>query len=149
MVDEHELKKDLDFFLERSPNNADLQLAKAVYIFKLSWLGSRNTEEYLRENMDPLLEKAIKLGSQSHKIPLMLAIRNRVFKHHDEALIYAEEAVKLDPDNYNCQSELIEVLRNFPKTEESVFKEMRKRNEELFYDQKPDFDKIATMIQGL
>jgi tetratricopeptide (TPR) repeat protein len=149
LLDEHELLKDLDFFLQRSPNNADLQLAKAVYIFKLSWLGSRNTEEYLRENMDPLLEKAIKLGNQSHKIPLMLAIRNRVFKHHDEALIYAEEAVKLDPDNYHCQSELIEVLRNFPKTEESVFREMRKRNEALFYDQKPNFEQIIELIKNL
>jgi hypothetical protein len=99
--------------------------------------------------MDPLLEKAIKLGSKSHKIPLMLAIRNRVFKHHDEALIYAEEAVKLDPDNYNCQSELFEVMRNFPKTEESVFREMRKRNEELFYDLKPDFEQLKKLIKNL
>ena len=149
MVDEHELKKDLDFFLERSPNNADLQLAKAVYIFKLSWLGSRNTEEYLRENMDPLLEKAIKLGSQSHKIPLMLAIRNRVFKHHDEALIYAEEAVKLDPDNYNCQSELFEVMRNFPKTEEKVYLEIKKKIDVLFYDEKPDFKQLIKLIKNL
>jgi hypothetical protein len=79
----------------------------------------------------------------------MLAIRNRVFKHHDEALIYAEEAVKLDPNNYHCQSELIEVLRNFPKTEEKVYLEIKKIIDVLFYDEKPDFKQIIKLIKNL
>ena len=149
LLDEHELLKDLDFFLQRSPNHADLLIAKAIYYFKLGWQGNRTYENLLTEQMDPLLEKALYLGSQSYKIPLMLANRNRVYKHHDQALMYAKEAVEKSPDNYHCQSELFQVLRNFPETEEKVYQEIKKKIDVLFYDEKPDFRKIIKAIGDL
>jgi hypothetical protein len=149
LLDEHELLKDLDFFLQRSPNHADLLIAKAMYYFKLSWQGNRTYENLLTEQMDPLLEKALYLGSQSYKIPLMLANRNRVYKHQDQALMYAKEAVEKSPDNYHCQSELFQVLRNFPETEEKVYQEIKKKIDVLFYDEKPDFKQLIKLIENL
>ena len=149
LIDEHELVKDLDFFLQSYPNNADLLIAKAMYYFKIGWQGNRTYENLLTEQMDPLLEKALYLGSQSYKIPLMLANRNRVYKHQDQALMYAKEAVEKSPDNYHCQSELFQVLRNFPETEEKVYQEIKKKIDVLFYDEKPDFKQLIKLIENL
>lgn len=149
LIDEHELAKDLDFFLQSYPNNADLLIAKAMYYFKIGWQGNRTHENLLTEQMDPLLEKALYLGSQSYKIPLMLANRNRVYKHLDQAIMYAKEAVEKSPDNYHCQTELFQVLRNFPETEEKVFQEIKKKIDLQFYDEKPDFGRLISEIERL
>ena len=79
----------------------------------------------------------------------MLANRNRVYKHLDQALMYAKEAVEKSPDNYHCQSELFQVLRNFTKTEEKVFQEIKLKIDRLYYDEMPDFDKIIKAIGDL
>lgn len=139
----------MDFFLQKSSDNPVLLIAMAIYYFKIGWQGNRTHENLLSEQMDPLLEKALYLGSQSYKIPLMLANRNRVYKHLDQALMYAKEAVKKSPDNYHCQSELFQVLRNFPETEEKVFQEIKKKIDVLFNDSKPDFGHLIKTINTL
>jgi hypothetical protein len=149
LLDEHELLKDLDFFLQKSSDNPDLLIAMAIYYFKIAWQGNGTREDILSEQMDPLLEKALNRGSQSYKIPLMLSIRNRVYKHLDQAFMYAKEAVEKSPENYYCQSELFQVLRNFPETEEKVFQEIKKKIDGLFYDSKPDFGHLIKTINTL
>lgn len=149
LLNEHELLKDLDYFLERSSDNPDLLIAKAIYYFKIGWQGSRTNENILSEQMDPLLDKALNRGCQSYKIPLMLSIRNRVYRQHDQALMYAKDAVEQAPDNYYCQAALYEALRNFPKTDEKAFQEIRKKIDRLYYNQKPDFYKILRAIDNL
>ncbi len=149
LLDKHELLKDLDFFLQKSSDNPDLLIAMAIYYFKIGWQGNRTREDILSEQMDPLLEKALNRGSQSFKIPLMLSIRNRVNNHHEQAFMFAKEAVELAPDNFNCQVALFEALRNFPETEEKVFQETKKKIDRLYYDKKPDFEHLIKTINTL
>jgi hypothetical protein len=146
LINEHEMEKDLNYFLETFPNNSDLYIAKALFIYKQLWQGVEET--YFMDKIDPLLEKAEQLGSQSHKIPLIRALINRKYHHNEQALYYAKEAVSRDSLNYHCQSELFEVMRNFPDTKESEFTALRNKINPLFYDKKPDFKLFIEMIKN-
>jgi hypothetical protein len=146
LINEHEMEKDLNYFLETFPNNSDLYIAKALFIYKQLWQGVEET--YFMDKIDHLLEKAERLGSQSHKIPLIRALINRKYHHNEQALYYAKEAVSRDSLNYHCQSELFEVMRNFPDTKESEFTALRNKINPLFYDKKPDFKLFIEMIKN-
>ncbi len=146
LINEQEMEKDLNYFLEIFPNNPDLYIAKAILIYKQLWQGVE--ESYFWDKINPLLEKAEQLGSQSHKIPLIRALINRKYHHNEQALFYAKEAVRRAPLNYHCQSELFEVMRNFPDTKEEEFKALRNIINPLFYDKKPDFEGFIEMIKN-